>query len=150
MAKNYVCDGAIIECKLCTKPEGILKVTSNQIKIQDKLFANVNDKEKTNLIFEGNCKKSPYQSQPCVAVIKVDKWLGVADALIQDGQALLEDSTIMCTYGGVPIKITDDLQVSELTELVPTDIAGIAPTMPVKMMLVSSFILGGNMQNNLK
>ena len=35
MAKNYVCNGAKIECKLCTKPEGTLKVTSNEIKVQE-------------------------------------------------------------------------------------------------------------------
>jgi hypothetical protein len=138
MAKNYVCNGAKIECKLCTKPEGELKVTSNEIQIQDKLFANAKDKEKVNLIFQGNCKKSPYQASPCAAVIKVGDWQGVADALIQDEPALLEDSTIMCTYGGAPIKITDDLQVSELTELLPTDVAGITPDVQPKMLIQSA------------
>ncbi len=110
MAKSYVCDGAKIECQLCTKPEGELKVTSNEVKIQDKKFANAKDKEKLNLIFQGNCKKSPYQAQPCQAVMKTEEWQGVADLIIQDAPALLENSTIMCTYGGIPIKITDHLQ----------------------------------------
>ncbi|MBL4746286.1 MAG: DUF4280 domain-containing protein [Flavobacteriaceae bacterium] len=119
MGKNYVCNGATIECKQCIKPEGTLMVTSNEIKIQDKLFATEGDKEKTNLIFEGNCKKSPYQSYPCVSVIATSKWENTADALIQDQKALLENSTIMCTYGGEEIKITDDLQINEPTELQP-------------------------------
>lgn len=127
MAKNYVCDGAKIECQLCTKPEGQLKVTSNEVKIQDKLFANAKDKEKINLIFQGNCKKSPWQASPCVAVIQTQEWQGVADLIIQDAPALLEDSTIMCVYGGVPIKITDHLQTSSPGQLQPLAAPVIAP-----------------------
>ncbi|MBL4746586.1 MAG: DUF4280 domain-containing protein [Flavobacteriaceae bacterium] len=118
MAKNYVCNGAKIECKLCTKPEGTLKVTSNEIKVQDKIFATEGDKEKTNLIFEGNCTKY-YPPKPCASVIKPEKWEGVADLIVQDQKALLEDSIIMCSYGGVPIKITDHLQVNQPTQLQP-------------------------------
>ncbi|MCD8411113.1 PAAR-like protein [Tenacibaculum finnmarkense] len=119
MVKNYVCNGAKIECNLCTKPEGTLKVTSNEIKVQDKIFATDGDKEKTNLIFEGNCKKSPWQASPCIAVSKLEKWEGVADLIVQGQKVLLEDSSIMCSYGGVPIKITDHLQVNRPTELQP-------------------------------
>lgn len=119
MAKNYVCNGAKIECKLCTKPEGTLKVTSNEIKVQDKLFATEGDKEKVNLVFEGNCKKSWMQASPCTSVIKPEKWQGVADLIVQDHKALLEDSTIICAYGGVPIKITDHLQINEIGSLQP-------------------------------
>ncbi|WP_422090502.1 DUF4280 domain-containing protein [Tenacibaculum ovolyticum] len=119
MSKNYVCDGAKIECQLCTKPEGALTVTSNQIKIQGTLFANENDKGKPNLVFDGNCKKSPYQASPCKAVMVPVAWQGTADGLIQGGKALLEDSTIMCGFGGVEIKITDHLQVNKPTELQP-------------------------------
>lgn len=127
MAKNYVCNGAKIECKLCTKPEGILKVTSNTIKVQDKIFATEGDKEKTNLIFEGNCKKSTWQASPCASVIKLEKWEVVADLIVQDHKALLEDSTIICAYGGVPIKITDHLQKSEPKELQPVAAPVIGP-----------------------
>lgn len=67
MSKNYVCDGAKIECQLCVNPEGTLTVTSNEIKIQGQVFANENDKGKPNLVFDGNCKKSPYQASPCKA-----------------------------------------------------------------------------------
>lgn len=127
MAKNYVCDGAKIECKLCTKPDGELKVTSNEVKIQDKKFANAKDKEKVNLIFQGNCKKSPYQASACQAVIKTEEWQDTADAIIQDAPALLEDSTIMCAYGGAPIKITNHLQVHSPQALQPVAAPVIAP-----------------------
>ncbi|MCD8418692.1 DUF4280 domain-containing protein [Tenacibaculum finnmarkense] len=114
-----MCDGAKIECQLCVNPEGTLTVTSNEIKIQGQVFANENDKGKPNLVFDGNCKKSPYQASPCKAVMIPIAWQGTADALIQGGKALLEDSTIMCGFGGVEIKITNHLQVNEPTELQP-------------------------------
>lgn len=128
MAKNYVCDGAKIECQLCTKPEGKLIVTSNDIKLQDKKFANAKDKEKTNLIFEGNCKKSWFQASPCASVIKPEEWQDVGDLIVQDAPALLESSTIMCGYGGVPIKIIDHLQKSEPTQLQPVSAPVLSPS----------------------
>ncbi len=128
MAKNYVCHGAKIECQLCTKPEGKLMVTSNQVKVQDKFFATAKDKGKMNLIFQGNCKKSPYQSSPCAAVISPQEWQNTADLKVQDAPALLENSTIMCMYGGTPIKITDHLQVNQPQELQPVVAPVLAPT----------------------
>ncbi len=127
MAKNYVCHGAKIECQLCSKPEGQLVVTSNQVKIQDKLFATAKDKGKANLLFQGNCKKSPWQASPCIAVISPGEWQNTADLKVQDAPALLEDSTIMCMYGGIPIKITDHLQVNSPKELQPVAAPVIAP-----------------------
>jgi len=119
MGKNYVCNGAKIECLLCSKPQGTLMVTSNQVKLQDKFFATEADNTKTNLIFEGTCIKSPNGSAPCVGVIVPNKWMNTADALIQDNKALLEDSMIMCNYGGVPIRIVDDKQIQRPTQLLP-------------------------------
>jgi len=133
---NYVCDGAKIECQLCTKPEGTLTVTSNQIKIQGQLFANENDKGKPNLMFDGNCKASPYQALPCKGVMVPVMWQGTADALIQEGKALLEDSTIMCGYGGSTIKITDHLQVNVPTELQPIMAPVILPVEEPKVLKV--------------
>ncbi len=127
MAENYVCNGAKIECQLCTKLEGTLMVTSNDIKVQDKLFATAKDKEKTNLIFEGNCKKSFWQMSPYISVIAPAKWDNTADLKIQDSPALLESSTIMCTYGGIPIKISDHLQINKPSEIKPTCAPVIGP-----------------------
>ncbi|WP_194765672.1 DUF4280 domain-containing protein [Tamlana sp. I1] len=136
MSKNYVCDGAKIECQLCTKPEGTLKVSSNQIKIQGQLFANANDKEKTNLVFQGNCKASPYQASPCQGVIVPIMWQGTADTTIQDAKALLEDSTIICGFGGSTIKITDHLQVNAPTELQPLMAPVVLPVEEAKIIKV--------------
>lgn len=137
MGKAYVCNGAKIECQLCTKPEGILMVTSNQIKVHDKLFANANDKEKINLIFQGNCKKSPYQATPCAALINTGEWQGTADLIVQDAPALLEDSMIVCNYGGIPIKITDHLQVNVPQQLLPVMAPAIAVTTPQVVEIVT-------------
>jgi hypothetical protein len=60
-------------------------------------------------------------------MIKPKKWEGVADLIVQDYKALLEDSTIMCAYGGVPIKITDHLQKNEPKELQPVAAPVIGP-----------------------
>ncbi|MFV0345384.1 MAG: DUF4280 domain-containing protein [Bacteroidales bacterium] len=127
MAENYVCDGAKIECKLCTKPQGTLVVSSNQVKLQDKFFATIKDKQKLNLVFEGNCKKSWLSATPCAALIAPDEWQNPGDLTVQDSPVLHEDSTIMCMYGGVPIKITDHLQKSEPCELQPLAAPVVAP-----------------------
>lgn len=134
MEKNYVCDGAKIMCPLCTKPKGTLKVTSNQIKVQDKFFATEGDKSKLNLMFQGNCIKSPYQSSPCQAVITPANWQNTADALIQNKKALLETSTIMCSYGGISIRIVDDLQINQPTKLMPINAPVILPVAEPKII----------------
>lgn len=125
--KKYVCNNAKIECSLCTKPEGKLIVTSNQVKLQDKTWATVNDRKKANLQFTGNCKMSDKQSVPCVALIAPQKWINTGEILIQDQKALLEISTITCSYGGVPIKIKDHTQKSQMDGVAPTDVEAISP-----------------------
>ncbi|WP_339697233.1 DUF4280 domain-containing protein [uncultured Marixanthomonas sp.] len=125
--KNYVCNNAKLECSLCTKPEGKLVVTSNDVKLQDKTWATVKDSAKSNLQFTGNCKKSDKQSVPCAALIAPVKWINTGDILIQSNKALLECSTIKCSYGGVDIKIKDHIQKSEVDSMEPTDVEGVAP-----------------------
>ena len=125
--KRYVCDKAIIECSLCTKPEGTLYVTSNTVKLQDKFWATKKDQNKTNLVFTGKCLKSPKQKIPCVAIIQPDKWINTGKILVQGNKALLECSTIKCNYGGVSIRIKDHTQKSEPDTISPTDVDGIIP-----------------------
>jgi len=136
MAKNYVCNGAKVECLLCSKPQGTLMVTSNQVKVQDKFFATEADNTKANFIFEGTCIKSPNGSAPCIGVIIPNKWMNTADALIQDNKALLEDSIIMCDFGGVPIRIVDDKQIHQPTELLPIIAPVILPVPEPKIISV--------------
>ncbi len=60
-------------------------------------------------------------------MIAVQDWTGTADLKVQDQEALLEDSTIMCTYGGAEIKITDHLQTNSPGELQPVAAPVVAP-----------------------
>ncbi|MEM0940633.1 MAG: DUF4280 domain-containing protein [Bacteroidota bacterium] len=140
MGKNYVCNGAKIKCPLCNGPEGQLMVTSNQIKLQGNFFATEKDNQKANLLFSGTCKKSPFQSSPCAGVISPGAWQPVADTKIQGAAALLEDSRIMCNYGGAQITITDHLQRSEPTKLVPTDMDPIVADVKPQMLVESAFM----------
>lgn len=125
--KNYVCNNAKIECNLCTNPEGRLIVTSNDIKLQDKTWATVQDSKKANLQFTGNCKKSDKSSVPCAALIAPVKWINTGEILIQGHKALLESSTIKCSYGGVDIKIRDHIQKSDVESIESTDVEGVVP-----------------------
>ena len=54
---KHVIDGAKLKCDLCTNPEGDLKVNFDTPTIQDKKAATIKEKDKTSLIFKGNCKK---------------------------------------------------------------------------------------------
>lgn len=121
--KNYVMNGAILKCMLCTVPEGELFVTSNTIGLQGDLWATEADKTPENLLFNGTCRRSPFQAAPCRAVIAPDVWQEVSDITLQGNKALLEDSIIICNYGGAEITIEDHLQIS-----VPTQLENLAET----------------------
>jgi len=125
MAGKYVIHEAKIKCSLCSKQQGKLMVTSNQILLQNKFWATKADKEKPNLIFKGNCLKFSKNPPPCIAVISVANWQNTADSVTIDGEeALLESSIIMCNTGGVPITIEDTTQKdtpTNLPELIPLE-----------------------------
>ena len=107
---KFVIDGAKLKCDLCTVPEGDLKVNYDTPSTQDKRTATVVEKDKTSLIFKGNCKKSPQSSSPCASVMKLADWKDVGTVYFQDKFPLLLKSTIKCEYGGVAVKITDSAQ----------------------------------------
>ena len=112
-----VIDGAILECKLCTIPIGMLKVNFDTPTIQGKKTATVMEKDSSSLIFMGTCIKSPNSAVPCAAVMQLGQWKDTGTVLIQDQKPLLQQSTIMCNYGGSEIKITDAGQIN-----VPTNV----------------------------
>jgi|GEM_PF-892650 len=114
---KLVIDGAKIECMLCTKPEGTLKVNVDTPTTQDKATATNAEKDAISLVFDGNCKKSPNSASPCKAVMQLDEWEDVGNGKIQDNEPLLLKSTIKCTYGGTPITITDCGQKHEPEEI---------------------------------
>jgi len=137
-AKKYVCNNAVISCPLCTKPEGKLIVTSNSVKLQDKFWATTKDGKKPNLQFTGNCKKSDKSSVPCVSLTAPEQWKNTGDILIQGNKALLECSTIKCSYGGAKITIKDHIQKTELSEIQPTDVDTVTPDEPISQSLINS------------
>ena len=107
-----VIDGAILECKLCTVPIGMLKVNFDTPTIQGKKTATVMEKDSSSLIFMGTCIKSPNSAVPCAAVMSLGQWKDTGTFLVQDQKPLLKQSTIMCNYGGSEITITDTGQIN--------------------------------------
>lgn len=104
---------AKIECKFCTKPQGILLVNFDTPCIQNKKTATIKEKDMRNLVFTGNCTKSPNSASPCASVMQLGEWKDTGSLKIQDQSPLLLKSTIPCNYGGSTIKITDAGQRNE-------------------------------------
>jgi Domain of unknown function (DUF4280) len=110
--QQLVIDMAMLECKLCTNPVGMLKVNYDTPTIQNKKTATVKEKDSKSLIFMGTCMKSPYQASPCAGVMQLGEWQDVGTILVQDQKPLLKKSTIMCNYGGSKITITKSGQIN--------------------------------------
>jgi hypothetical protein len=109
---QFVIDMAMLECKLCTNPVGMLKVNFDTPTIQNKKTATVKEKDSKSLIFMGTCMKSPNAAAPCAGVMQLGEWQNVGTTLVQDQKPLLKKSTIICNYGGSTIKITKSGQVN--------------------------------------
>ena len=114
---KLVIDMAKIECKLCTNPQGILKVNLDTPTTQDKLTATVVEKDMKSLIFMGTCMKSPNSAAPCATVMQTGEWADAGTLQVQDQLPILKRSTISCNYGGSTIEITDSGQRSEPTTI---------------------------------
>jgi predicted chitinase len=110
--QQFVIDMAVLECKLCTNPVGMLKVNFDTPTIQNKKTATVKEKDSKSLIFMGTCTKSPNASAPCVGVMQLGEWKDVGTSLVQDQKPLIKKSTIMCNYGGSTITITKSGQIN--------------------------------------
>ena len=104
---KLVIDTAELECKLCTKPQGVLKVNLDTPSIQSKKTATTAEKDAKSLIFKSTCKKSPNSASPCAMVMQLDEWKDTASSKSQEQSPLLLKSTIKCNYGSVYIKITN-------------------------------------------
>ncbi len=117
MAGQFVINGAQLKCPLCSS-SGKLVVSSTQIELQDINWATDGDNAKSNLVFDGVCKKWRKNPPPCASVISPTQWSKTADSVTIDGQtALLEDSTIQCSTGGVDISVTNTAQTETPTDL---------------------------------
>jgi hypothetical protein len=117
--QQFVIDGAILECKLCTNPVGMLKVNFDTPTTQNKKTATIKEKDSKSLIFMGTCTKSPNAAAPCVGVMQLGEWQDVGTSLVQDQKPLIKKSTIMCNYGGSTISIKKSGQINVPSQIEP-------------------------------
>lgn len=122
---KYVIMGGKIECSFCSPTFADIIVTSTTVKLQDKPWVTVDDKDgKKNFNFTGVCKHPSQQKPgspppPCKAVISLGAWKNFSKTLIDGKNAILVESTIPCMISGLDLKITDSGQKATLTKIEP-------------------------------
>lgn len=144
MAGQFVKNGATLKCPLCSS-NGTLVVSHTQVQLQDTPCATNGDKSGTNLVFGGVCKKWRKSPPPCASVIAPTQWKGVATDIEIDGEfMLLEDSTIMCSTGGVDIAIEDTAQIDVPTDLQEPTLKEIEVPFYVERFRIPGLNISGN------
>ena len=99
--REMVMHGAKLKCPYAQAP-GELKVTSNEINLQDKIFATKGDgNNMVNLQFKGTCGHPKWPARnmsppPCMSVIKLSPWQSLGSTTIQKQTALVKESFIFC------------------------------------------------------
>lgn len=99
--REMVLHGAELKCPYAQGP-GELKVTSNEINLQDKIFATKGDgNNMVNLQFKGTCGHPKWPARnmsppPCMSVIKLSPWQNLGTSVIQEQTALVKESFINC------------------------------------------------------
>ncbi|MDQ0782158.1 PAAR-like protein [Chryseobacterium sp. W4I1] len=99
--REMVMHGATLKCPYAQAP-GELKVTSNEINLQDKIFATKGDgNNMVNLQFKGNCGHPKWPARnmsppPCMSVIKLSPWQNLGSTTIQKQTTLVKESFIYC------------------------------------------------------
>lgn len=99
--REMVMHGAKLSCPYAQAP-GDLKVTSNEIKLQDQLFATKGDgNNMINLQFKGTCGHPKWPARkipppPCMSVIKLSPWENQGTSNIQEQPVLVKESFINC------------------------------------------------------
>lgn len=122
---KYVIQGGKVECSFCSPMFATIIVTSTTVKLQDKPWATVDDKDgKKNFNFTGVCKHPSQQKPgspppPCKAIITLGVWKGFSETLIDGKNALVAQSTIPCMISGQDLKITDSGQKATLSKIEP-------------------------------
>ncbi|WP_280647789.1 MULTISPECIES: DUF4280 domain-containing protein [unclassified Dysgonomonas] len=120
---KYVCQGGKVQCPFASPDTADIIVTSTTIKLQDKPWATVGDKDgKVNFNFTGLCKHPSHGSNkpPCKAVISLGEWKDYSETLIDNKNALVVRSTIPCMVSSQDLRIIDSGQTAELEKLEPT------------------------------
>ena len=112
---KYVCERGIIKCPYCSVTDAQIKVTSNDILLQDTPWLTTGDSDgKVNFMFKGLCTKAPGTNKPpCLSVINLLGWENPSKTFIQDYNALRMDSFIKCGMSGDKLTFTDCGQRSE-------------------------------------
>jgi hypothetical protein len=97
--REVVMHGAELKCQYAQGP-GKLVVTSNEIKLQDQLWATEGDgNNMVNLQFKGTCGHPNFAGQtppPCMSVIKLSPWQNLGTSLVQEQKVLVKESYIVC------------------------------------------------------
>lgn len=122
---KFVCDGAKVTCPFNSALVGTLKVTSTSIKLQDKPWATVGDKNNAqNLQFKGVCNHPRWGSQkpPCKSVINLTQWKNASQTVIGVRDALLVKSTIPCTVSNHDLKFVHSGQTATIASNVSPEI----------------------------
>ena len=122
---KFVCDGAKVTCPFNSALVGTLKVTSTSIKLQDKPWATVEDKNNAqNLLFKGVCNHPRWGSHkpPCKNVMNLTQWENVSQTVIGVRHALLVRSSIPCTVSNHNIKIVHSGQTTTVASNVAPEV----------------------------
>lgn len=99
--REVVMHGAKLKCEYAQQL-GELKVTSNELKLQDQLWATQGDgNNMINLQFKGTCGHPKWparnmQPPPCMSVIKLSPWENLGTTEVQNQKVLVKESTITC------------------------------------------------------
>ncbi|MGK6344225.1 PAAR-like protein [Chryseobacterium sp. DT-3] len=130
--REMVMHGAKLKCPYAQAP-GELKVTSNEIILQDKLFATHGDgNNMVNLQFKGTCGHPKWPARnmsppPCMSVIKLTPWQNLGTSIIQEQTVLVKESYIDCdpefnTATATPIpqaaSIKSEIQNNEIPKII--------------------------------
>lgn len=97
--REVIMNGAKLKCPYAQAP-GELKVTSNEINLQDQLWATEGDgNNMINLQFKGTCGHTNFAGQtppPCMSVIKLSPWQNLGTSFVQEQKVLVKESFITC------------------------------------------------------
>ena len=99
--REVVMHGAKLKCPYA-QAAGDLKVTSNEIKLQDQLWATDGDgNNMVNLQFKGTCGHPKWPAKnmsppPCMSVIKLSPWQNLGTSTVQAQKVLVKESFITC------------------------------------------------------
>lgn len=119
--REVVMHGAELKCQYAQAP-GKLVVTSNEIKLQDQLWATEGDgNNMVNLQFKGTCGHPNFAGQtppPCLSVINITPWQSLGTSFVQEQKVLVKESFCVCnpvpnTAVAKPIKGQSNSQKSE-------------------------------------